>query len=315
MDNDFSESVLPGAFLEDSLPIMKYLPDWCPGTGYRAIVKERLHTRLRARDEAFNMVKEQLARGTASPSLVAELLENNPNRTHDEDMLFRDVTNTFYAGAADTTVSAIESFFLIMCIYPELQRKAQTELDGVVTPGHLPTFADRQRLPYIDALIKEVHRWNPVGPTGVPHKVMEDDVYKGFRIPAGATVIGNSWQVLLMFRAYYTDLTFTTIRAILHDPALYPDYFEVIPDRYLQTKDNGLNPNPRKFVFGYGRRVCPGQMLAEDSLYIVAVLALSTLSICCTDLQGQSLPNEVEYDGAVVRFVNCNHTEGWSAHD
>lgn len=53
-----------------------------------------------------------------------------------------------------------------MTLYPEVQKKAQVELDSVVEAGRLPDYSDRDKLPYIDALIKEVLRWNPVLPLG-----------------------------------------------------------------------------------------------------------------------------------------------------
>ena len=53
-----------------------------------------------------------------------------------------------------------------MAIHPEVAKKAQAELDAVVGSDRLPTFSDREHLPYIDALTKEVFRWNSVVPTG-----------------------------------------------------------------------------------------------------------------------------------------------------
>jgi hypothetical protein len=64
------------------------------------------------------------------------------------------------------TVSAIYSFFLAMTLHPEVQRKAQEEIDRVVGNDRLPSFADRQQLPYVDAIAKEVFRWNAVAPNG-----------------------------------------------------------------------------------------------------------------------------------------------------
>ena len=51
-----------------------------------------------------------------------------------------------------------------MALFPEVQRTAQTEIDTVLGPDALPTFADRDKLPYVNAVIKEVYRWNPVAP-------------------------------------------------------------------------------------------------------------------------------------------------------
>jgi cytochrome P450 len=65
------------------------------------------------------------------------------------------------------TVSATTVFFLAMTLYPEAQEKARAEIDAVVGSDRLPTFEDRPNLPYVDALVKEVFRWQPVIPLGL----------------------------------------------------------------------------------------------------------------------------------------------------
>ncbi|OSX64686.1 hypothetical protein POSPLADRAFT_1136478 [Postia placenta MAD-698-R-SB12] len=256
---DFARSVRPGAYLVDNFPFLKYVPDWVPGTGWKAVAKQRKHTLARLRDEPFEYVKQQLAQGTAPPSVTASVIESNPKPNADDAELQRTSTAILYASAADTTVSALESFFLIMGLYPEVQKKAQAELDTVVEAGKLPDYNDRPNLPYVNALIKEILRWNPVLPLALPHSLMQDDEYRGYHIPKGSTIFANSW-------------------AVMHDPSLYPDPFEVRPERYL-SPSAALNPDPRTFAFGYGRRACPGQILAEDSLFIIVVRVLSTMTI------------------------------------
>ena len=86
-------------------------------------------------------------------------------------------------------------FFLVMTLYPEAQKKAQQEIDSVVGTGRLPEFTDRPSLPYVNALIKELLRWNPPLPMGIPHGVVADDEYDGYLIPAGAAVFVNLWFV------------------------------------------------------------------------------------------------------------------------
>lgn len=82
--------------------------------------------------------------------------------------------------------------FLAMVVYPEVLRKAQKELDDVLG-DRLPDFSDRPALPYIEAIVREVLRWQPVVPTAVPHRLMEDDVYNGMFMPKGSIVLGNAW--------------------------------------------------------------------------------------------------------------------------
>ena len=59
-----------------------------------------------------------------------------------------------------------------MALYPEVQKKAQAEIDAVVGPNRLPDFHDRPSLPYINAVVKESSRWNLVGPLGRPFVVV-----------------------------------------------------------------------------------------------------------------------------------------------
>ena len=89
----------------------------------------------------------------------------------------------------------MQSFVLAMASFPAVQQKAQAELDSVVGPHRLPEFSDRDSLPYINALIKELLRWRSVVPVGVPHRSLEDDEYRGYFIPKGSIVVANIWCV------------------------------------------------------------------------------------------------------------------------
>lgn len=70
-------------------------------------------------------------------------------------------------GGADTTISNEYAFFLAMVLYPEVQKKAQAEIDAVVGTDRLPTFADQPHLPYVNAIVSETLRWNAVAPVGM----------------------------------------------------------------------------------------------------------------------------------------------------
>lgn len=87
-----------------------------------------------------------------------------------------------------------------MSLHPEVQRKAQAEIDSVVGASRLPTFLDRPDMPYVEGLVREVYRWNPVGPIASPHRLTTeaDDVYRDWTIPKGSVVIANSWLVVVL---------------------------------------------------------------------------------------------------------------------
>lgn len=80
-----------------------------------------------------------------------------------------------------------------MTLYPEVQRKAQEEIDQVVGQDRLPNLSDRDNLPYVDALVKEALRWHPVAPMGLPHASSRDDMIEGYAIPKGAMLLPNIW--------------------------------------------------------------------------------------------------------------------------
>ena len=51
------------------------------------------------------------------------------------------------------------TFILAMLKNPEVQRKAQEEIDSVVGNDRLPSFEDREQLPYVRAVCTEVLRY------------------------------------------------------------------------------------------------------------------------------------------------------------
>ncbi|KAK7695629.1 hypothetical protein QCA50_000265 [Cerrena zonata] len=179
----------------------------------------------------LELVKKQLQDGIAIPSFISYLLEDEKFTPQDEHRI-KWTALAIYGGGGDTTVSAVYSFFLARTLYPEPMRKAQKEIDEVIGRDRLPTLADWERLPYVNALVKEVLRFNPVANLCIPHKTTHDNIYAGYFVPKGSAVIANIW-------------------AFLHDPDIYPEPFKFIPERFL-----GPNPqrDPREFAFGHGRR-------------------------------------------------------------
>ena len=156
-----------------------------------------------------------------------------------------------------------------MALCPEVQKKAQAEIDAVVGPNRLPDFHDRPSLPYVNAVLKESSRWNLVVPLGrpfvivivatiltssegVPHMSTNDDEYNGYYIPKGTVMIGNAWLVRPLNLISVLSFLF---RSILHDPEVFSDPMVFRPERYL--KDGKLNPkvrDPDCAAFGFGRR-------------------------------------------------------------
>jgi cytochrome P450 len=142
-----------------------------------------------------------------------------------------------------------------MIAFPEVQRRAQAELDAVVGRDRLPTFDDAHRLPYVRAIIEEVLRWRPNVPLGVAHAATEDDWYEGMFIPKGTVCIPNIWQC-------------NRDRAVFGDDA---DEFR--PERHLDEHGELLSGSAETIQtghvsFGFGRRICVARHLGSDMLFI-----------------------------------------------
>lgn len=105
------------------------------------------------------------------------------------------LSGSLLEAGSDTTSSIIIGFVQAMLVFPEVQKKAQEEIDRVVGKERLPTMDDAPDLPYLRAIVKESIRWMPTTVMAAPHSVTQDDSYMGYRIPAGATVLANVWFV------------------------------------------------------------------------------------------------------------------------
>ena len=80
-----------------------------------------------------------------------------------------------------------------MALNPEVQARAQAEIDAVVGSDRLPLLDDPPALPYIDAILSECLRWMPTAQFGLPHASQEDDEYNGYLIPKGSVIFVNLW--------------------------------------------------------------------------------------------------------------------------
>ncbi|KAF8996018.1 cytochrome P450 [Cyathus striatus] len=282
-----AEAAKPGNFLVDIIPILKYVPEWIPGAGFQKKAREWRHAVHEMRDAPFEYVRNAFRQGTAKPSFVSNLLsdfEGKGNVTKDLDTI-KGCAGLAYAAGAESTMSSLHSFILAIMLHPEVQEKAQTELDNVVGSGRLPEFSDRPFLPYISAITKEVLRWNPIAPLGLPHMATHDDEYNGYFIPAGTMIVGNSWR-------------------ILHDPENFPNPATFNPDRFMNKPDSGqqFSPtDPLSVMFGYGRRMCPGRYTAEAQVWISIASILSAFDIRpALDEKGMPIKVEPKFTSGMI---------------
>ncbi|RPD56282.1 cytochrome P450 [Lentinus tigrinus ALCF2SS1-7] len=276
-----TEGFMAGSFLVEHIPVLQYVPAWVPGAGFQKKFARWRRLITDVLNLPFADAKQAWLRGEGYQSAVHEMLEDisqadlSEEQVADEERVAKvGAANTYVAGA-DTTFSTLLSFFMAMAMYPEVQRKAQAELDAVVGPNRLPEHGDRESLPYVNAVCKEALRWQNVLPLGVVHRSMADDEYNGYFLPEGSLFLTNAW-------------------AILHDPKTFPNPDVFLPERYL--KDGVPNPDTldaSDVVFGYGRRICLGRHLSDASLFINVASVLHVFKIT-PPLDANGKPKKVE---------------------
>lgn len=93
-----------------------------------------------------------------------------------------------------------------MAKYPEVQRKAQEEIDRVIGSERLPNLDDRDKLPFIEAIVLEILRWHPIGPMGLPHSCDQDVVFGNYLIPKDSYLMPNVWYMLCPLSTYTLSL-------------------------------------------------------------------------------------------------------------
>ncbi|CAA7263055.1 unnamed protein product [Cyclocybe aegerita] len=231
-------------------------------------------------------INRRMAEGSVTPSLLTQFLEKKATigASAEEEKIMKNVAYTVYGAASDTTISATGTFFYAMAISPDVQKKAQAEIDRVVGTNRLPDFTDRPSLPYIEAIYREVMRFCPPLPIGLMHTLAEDDVCGGYFIPKGTQVFPNIW-------------------AITHDPNTYKDPHIFQPERFF-NEDGTLNDDHRVLAYGYGRRVCVGKYVASSTMWITIVSVLACYNIGkAKDEHGNEIEINDEYvDSGLIQF-------------
>ncbi|KAJ8118527.1 hypothetical protein OPT61_g506 [Boeremia exigua] len=240
------------AALLDVFPILRKLPDW-------AVPLRRYAKDLHEKEGALYMghwlnAKKGIKSGTAKPSFCVDLLRAQ-DEEHFSDEIAAYASGSLLEAGSDTTSSTLVGFIQAMILFPEVVRIAQEELDRVCG-DRFPTVDDEPDLPYIRGCVKESMRWMPTGILGIPHAVIRDDEYMGYKIPKEAGVMWNVW-------------------AIHMDPKRHADPRRFDPARYINdnqtAQEAANNPDASKrdhFLFGAGRRLCQGMHIAERSLFL-----------------------------------------------
>ncbi|KAH6899267.1 cytochrome P450 98A3 [Coprinopsis sp. MPI-PUGE-AT-0042] len=260
----------PGRLMVDFFPVLRFVPSWFPGAGWKREIDRVRKLAYRVAKVPYDEAKERLEGNTGTdgyPSMVQHFIASadtglSENERHERDEVGRFTMSLSFLAGADTSFKSIATglgLFGALAMHPEVQQKAHDEIGRVVGHSRLPGLNDLEQLPYIKAILKELARWHVVTPFTIPHLSREDDSYKGYFIPKGTAVLPNAW-------------------AILNDPTVFVNPQQFNPDRYI-GQDGGLDPtvlDPEMAAFGFGRRICPGRHLSFEitTLMIASLLAV-----------------------------------------
>ncbi|KAL5518465.1 hypothetical protein ACEPAH_147 [Sanghuangporus vaninii] len=230
----------------------------------------------------IRVIESRISAGEKVPDCLAKtMLELRHSEGLDDlDMVI--LASAFMIGGVETTASIIQWFSALIPAYPEIQRKAQEELDRVVGRDRLPSVEDEKDLPYCHAIIKEVERMRNPFWLGTPHVASEDFVYKGQFIPKDTVLVLNTYSMH-------------------HHPERHPDPYSFNPERYTNDGTNNTesanlsDPYERDhWMFGAGRRICPGMIVAEREIWLAISRMLWAFNMY--EIPGEPIDLN-EYDG------------------
>ncbi|XP_063056459.1 cytochrome P450 2J4-like [Engraulis encrasicolus] len=177
----------------------------------------------------------------------------------------------FLAGT-ETTSATLYWALLYMIKYPEIQRKVQEEIDRVVGSSKQPSVADRENMPYTDAVIHEIQRFGDIVPLNVARSSTQDTKIGHYVIPKGTMVTGTLHSILFDETEWETPHTFN-------------------PGHFLDAEGK-FRKREAFLPFSLGKRGCPGEQLARMELFLIFTSLLQRFSFSPPDGVEPSLESE-----------------------
>ena len=278
----------------DIYPFLKRLPEsWFGGYVTRAKAIGAGMDSLYS--DILGKVEARRATGKNIGSFMDRVLDQQGQNSLPPAQL-RFIGGVLMEGGSDTSSSLIIAIVQAMIQYPHVQRKAQAELDRVVGESRSPNWSDWAELPYINAIVKEGHRWRPILPLNFPHALTEDDRIDGRFLPKGTVVIFNTWGMHMDETLWESPADF--------NPDRYENYKLLAPE-YIAMGGDWKNRD--HYGYGFGRRSCPGIHLAERNMFLAIAKLLWALRFePKVGVDGQEVPIDSSPDeGYHQGFLYC----------
>ena len=167
---------------------------------------------------------------------------------------------------------------MLMALHSEVQIKCQKELDEFLGDKP-PTIDDMSSLNYIMATIMEITRFSAVAPSSLPHRLLQDIQIDQYKFKKGT-------------------IFFSNLEKFLNDPIQFPEPRMFKPERFINS-DGKLQRNDYLVPFGIGKRVCMGESLAKNELFIFFVRLIQRINI---DMTKGKQPNPDEFTAGITRI-------------
>lgn len=164
-----------------------------------------------------------------------------------EEQLAMVCLDLFVAGAY-TTSNTLNFILMMLVLHPDVQTKCFKDIYNNVEKGRLPSLTDRQKLPYVEAVIMEVMRMYFVVPIAGPRRALQDTKLQGYSIPKDTVVLVD-------------------IHSVHHDEQHWKDPEVFRPERFLNERGK-LQPDEHLMPFGLGKRRCLGDALARNCMFL-----------------------------------------------
>ncbi|KAM7515665.1 hypothetical protein LguiA_005248 [Lonicera macranthoides] len=196
-------------------------------------------------------------KNSSQEDLIDILLRLREEQSSSVDFSFdhiKAVLMNMLLGGTDTSSATVVWAMTELMKNPSLMKKAQEELRKLIGEKGRVDEDDLQKLPYLEAVVKETLRFHPAAPLLVPRETMQSCVVDGYEIRPKTLVYVNAY-------------------AIGRDPDCWEDPEKFFPERFLNSTIDYKGLDFEFIPFGAGRRKCPGISMAVT----IVQLALSSL--------------------------------------
>ncbi|CAK1545867.1 unnamed protein product [Leptosia nina] len=189
-------------------------------------------------------------------------INDKKRSTYSADQLLMVCTDYTFP-AASGTEQVLTMLIETMLLHPEVQDKIHEEIDRVVGRDRLPSLDDRDKLPYTEACLREIMRYDTLVPLGVAHRSLKDTKLDGYSIPENTSVSVNLMSINL-------------------DEKIWGDPQNFRPERFIV--DGKLQVSLDKSLpFGAGRRLCAGETFARQGMFLALAMFMQAFSVSTAD--------------------------------